>query len=151
MARKHPTEPPPETTPEIPVEATEAVESMEAASDVVQERTEITETALERMAEPETSLAEAIREGAGDAREAAAGFFPAVGKALHKGVYNTFYYATYGVVFGTLVVGRLIPSNNAMGEGVHDGFEAARKAVEARERAAAAAEAAPLDEGLATA
>lgn len=151
MARKHTehTEPTPETTPEIPVESTETVEAMEASSDVVQERTVITETALERTAEPEASLAEAIREGAGDAREAAAGFFPTIGKALHKGVYNTFYYATYGVVFGALVVGRLIPSNNAMGEGVHDGFEAAKKAVEEREHAAAAAEAAPLDEGLA--
>jgi hypothetical protein len=151
MARKHTehTEPTPEAASEASVET---VETLEASSEAVQERTEITETALERTAEPEAGFAEAIREGASDAREAAAGFFPAVGDAIHKGVYNGFYYLTYGVVFGALVVGRLIPSNNAMGEGVRDGYAAAAKAFEEREKAArAAAEAAPPDEGLAAA
>lgn len=144
MARKQSehTEPAPEVAPE----STAAVETV---TEVVQERTEVVETtALERTAEPEAGFSEAFREGANDAREAAASFFPAVGKVIHKGVYNTFYYATYGVVFGALVVGRLIPTNNAMGEGVHDGFEAAKKAFEEREEAA---EAVPLDEGVAMA
>ena len=104
----------------------------------------ITESALQRTAEPEAGLAEAISEGASDARKAAANFLPEVGKVLHTGVYNSFYWLTYGVVFGALVVGRLIPSDNAMGEGVRDGFEAAKKAFEEREEAAA------REEGLAT-
>jgi hypothetical protein len=115
------------------------------------EHTGITETAPEKTAAPAVSLSEAIREGAGDAREAAADFIPAVGSLIHKGVYNGFYYLTYGVVFGSLVVGSLIPSDNAMGEGVRDGIKAARKAFDEREKAARAAEAAPMEEGLASA
>jgi hypothetical protein len=106
----------------------------------------ITETALQRTAEPEGGFSDAVREGAKDAREAVASFFPAVGNAIHKGVYNGFYFVTYGVVFGALTVGRLIPHNNAMGEGVHDGYLAAKKAFE--ESKGATATAAPMDEGL---
>jgi hypothetical protein len=144
------TEAAPEAAPEVPVESTE---TLEASAETVQESVEITQTALERTAEiAPGGFTDAIREGASDAREAVAGFFPAIGNAIHKGVYNGFYYATYGVVFSALVVGRLIPSNNAMGEGVHDGFEAAKKDFAEREAAAQAApEAVPMDEGLAPA
>lgn len=176
MARKHhtgptestaPTAAATESTPEASEETTVAesvaaepagtAETLEAApspaEETVYECAEITETALERTAESAEGLSEAIREGASDAREAAAGFIPAVGGMIHKGVYNGFYYATYGAVFGAMVVGSLIPTNNAMGEGVRDGFKAARRAFEGRERRAAegvsAAEAMPMEEGLA--
>jgi hypothetical protein len=173
MARKHHTEPAEpietitESTPEsveepivaesVVAETVGTAEALEAApspaEETVYERTEITETALERTAEPAEDFSEAIREGASDAREAAAGFIPAVGGMIHKGIYSGFYYATYGAVFGAMVVGSLIPTNNAMGEGVRDGFKAARRAFEGRERRAAegvsAAEAMPMEEGLA--
>ncbi len=147
MARKQPapTEHDAEATPELAtesVEATEAAEIMEA--EAVQQSTEAPQTALERTAAP---FAEAIHEGIGDARAAAASFRG----ILHKGVYNGFYYLTYGVVFGSLVVGSFIPSNNAMGDGVREGFKAARKDFEAKQEAGHSTDAPISEEGLAAA
>jgi hypothetical protein len=172
MARKHHTEPTDltetitEPTPEaidasamtesVAADPVETMEILEAAptEETVYERSEIPETtALERTAEPAEDFSEAIREGASNARVAAAGFIPAVGGMIHKGIYNGFYYTTYGVVFGSMVVGSLIPANNAMGEGVRDGFKAARRAFEGRRQRtaeeASAAEAMSMEEGLA--
>ncbi len=117
--------------------AAESAEAMESVAESV----EAPQTALECTAQPET-IGDAIREGACDARSAVDNLRGAV----RQGVYSGFYYLTYGVVFGALVVGSLIPSNNAMGEGVKAGFKAAQDDFEAQK--AAAAEAAPADEGL---
>jgi hypothetical protein len=126
-----------DAAPDVSVDAQEAIEA------TVVERAE---TTVEATAEGRPALSEAIREGAGDARAAAARVFGSAGQALHKGVYGGFYYLTYGVVFGALAVGRLIPTHSAMGEGVHDGYLAARKAFEEKEagEAAAATEAVPV-------
>jgi len=78
------------------------------------------------------SLARAISEGAVEACHAASNVIPAVGKAVRKTVYSGFYYATYGVVFSSLMIASLIPSDNAMGEGIRDGAEAARKSFDER-------------------
>ncbi|BBL74145.1 hypothetical protein [Methylomagnum ishizawai] len=105
------------------VTVSEAVETPEAAGIMESEAAPAQTTALEVTQAPSEGLSEAIREGASDARAAVVslkGF-------VRKGVYTGFYYATYGVVFGALMVGSLIPSNNAMGEGVRDGFKAAQK------------------------
>jgi hypothetical protein len=128
-----------ETTPE----AETVVESVaaEPAAETIAESVEAPQTALERTAAPET-ITDAIREGACDARSAV----DSLRGMVRQGVYNGFYYLTYGVVFGGLVVGSLIPSNNAMGEGVKAGFKAARDDFETQKTAAA--EAAPADEGL---
>lgn len=56
-----------------------------------------------------------------EAQAAGAGVIPTVGHWIHQGVYSSFYYVTYGVVFGALLIGSWIPSNNAMGDGVRDG------------------------------
>jgi hypothetical protein len=148
MARKQPSpaESNPETTPEAAAEAVETTETT-AASETVQESVEAPQTALEKT-EPAEGFAEAIREGAHDACSAAAGFLPSVGGMIHKGVYHGFYYLTYGVVFSSLVVGSLIPSNNAMGDGVRAGFKAAKDDFEAQKTAAGGPAA---DEGLAPA
>jgi hypothetical protein len=157
MSKKHPKhdEPSTGTTPKAatgtmePLETVEPEAIMEASGETVQESAEVHPTALERTAEPTEGFSEAIREGTEDARAAAAGVIPEVGELIHKGVYNGFYYLTYGIVFGSLVVGSLIPSNNAMSEGVRDGIEAARKDFEGREEAGGhAAEATPSEEGL---
>ncbi len=119
-------------------------ESVDSVS--IQESTEASQATLESTAENAGSLVEAISAGAEAASSAAAGLIPAVGGLIHKGVYNGFYCLSYGVVFGALVVGKLIPSNNAMGDGVRNGFKAAHKDFEAK-HAAIQAEA-PADEGL---
>lgn len=137
--------------------APETVETMAAAETVTTTETTETvmetvaeaapQTALECTAEPESTLSEAIREGSEDARATAANLFPALSGLLYKGVYNSFYVLTYGVVFGSLVVGSLIPSNNAMGDGVRAGFKAAQKDFKAGKEATGA----PSTEGLAAA
>jgi hypothetical protein len=124
----------------------EAPAAAEVVETIVNESETIIHTTIEQAANASTGLSAAIREGADDARQAVTNFFPAVQRVLHKGVYRSFYVLSYGAVFGALTVGRLIPSNNAMGEGVHDGFAAAKK--DFADRKANAAESAVLDKGL---
>lgn len=88
--------------------------------------------------ESSTSVARAISEGAAEAYSAASNVIPALGKAVRKTVYSGFYYATYGVVFSSLVIASMLPSDNAMGEGIHDGTEAARRAFQERQESASA-------------
>lgn len=80
MARKQSHSEPTENA--APEAAAEPVESTEATPEQ--------STALERTAEPAASFTEAVHEGIEDARSAAAGFLPAVGKFVHKGVYSGF-------------------------------------------------------------
>ncbi len=138
MAKKH---------TEHPESHTEAVPEAQGISpDQGEAPAKTPPTVMERAAESAESVTEAVREGADDAREAAAGFIPAVGNFLHKGIYNGFYYLTYGVVFGSLVVGSIIPSNSAVSEGMRDGAQAAKRAFE--HGGETAAEAGPAEEGL---
>lgn len=51
-----------------------------------------------------------------------------------KSVYATAYYLTYGVVFGSLLVAKAVPMNNAMGTGLRDGTQAAQDAFGEREK-----------------
>lgn len=80
---------------------------------------------------------DAVREGATSAKAAAAELLPNLGKLVSKSVYGTFYYASYGVVFGALTVAHLIPTNNLMGAGLRDGAAAARRAFDQQQEAAA--------------
>jgi hypothetical protein len=145
-------------TREVSVETRETLgtaETPETLAERVEEPAEssvMESTAVEIAAEPAEGpegLAGAFREGAEDARAAAEGFVPAVGKLIHDGVYSTFYTLTYGVVFTSLVVGSLIPSDNAMGEGVRDGIKDARQAFEGRQQREDVREAAEAEPGLA--
>lgn len=103
----------------------------------------IDESAPEAEAAPAgNTLVKTITTGAADACSAAANLVPATGKVIRKSIYSGFYYVTYGVVFSSLMIGNLIPSDNAMGEGVHDGAAAARKAFKARQEADSAGAAA---------
>jgi hypothetical protein len=67
------------------------------------------------------ALVEAAKSGASDASRAAQGFFPAVGRTLVKGVHATGYAVGYGTTFPVVLVGRLLPKNNAIGYGCIDG------------------------------
>jgi hypothetical protein len=100
------------------------------------------ETVVVEAEEGSTSLVKAITEGAAGACSAAANIVPATGKVVRKTVYSGFYYVTYGVVFSSLMIGSLIPTNNAMGEGVQDGVSAARKAFKERQDSSAVSAAA---------
>jgi hypothetical protein len=57
---------------------------------------------------------------------------------VSRAVYKAFYGVSYGVVFSSLLVGKLIiPKNSLVESAIHDGAVAARKAVEAEQAAAA--------------
>lgn len=88
--------------------------------------------------------AEGLREGAGDARAAAARLIPAVKQAVSKGVYRTFYGISYGAVYGAMVVANVMPTNNAMGEGLRRGAENAKEAFRKQHAVQAAAEEATI-------
>jgi putative methionine-R-sulfoxide reductase with GAF domain len=90
--------------------------------------TELHETVLD-------NAMEAVKEASADAAEAAAKAPAEIGKFLSKTVYGGFYYLSYGVVFGSLIVGKLIPKNSAMAHGIHDGAIAARDAFKVKEAA----------------
>jgi putative methionine-R-sulfoxide reductase with GAF domain len=100
--------------------------------EIIVEGTKTEEVVVEEAVGTPMGLVRVITEGAADARTAASNATQAAGKAARKTIYSGFYYVTYGVVYSTLFVGSLIPSNNAMGEGVHDGAAAARKDFDAR-------------------
>jgi hypothetical protein len=46
---------------------------------------------------------------------------------IGKAVYTSVYYASYGIVFGALVVSSFIPGRNFLGKAINDGSIAARK------------------------
>ena len=102
---------------------------------MVKKATKTEHPAAETAAEESKSLARVISEGASDACAAATNAFPAAGKALRKSIYTGFYYVTYGVVFSSLAVASLIPTDNAMGEGSRAGAAAARKDFGSRKEA----------------
>lgn len=78
--------------------------------------------------EPEPkSLASVMSKRTADVCSAASNALPFAGAAWRKSVYTGFYYLTYGVVFGSLALASLLPSDTAMSKGIHDGAEAARK------------------------
>lgn len=71
----------------------------------------------------------AVREGATDARAKAQQMAPAATRAISRTVYAACYCVSYGVVFPTMLVCSLVPTNNAFGHGLVDGAHAAQDAV----------------------
>lgn len=102
------------------IEEINAGESTIAKDEIIQESTAF--SPLERNTLPEVTATEK------GATENHAVRLPSLGKLVHKGVYMGFYGATYSMVFGTLMLGSLIPSDSAMGQGMRDGLKAAQDA-----------------------
>ncbi|MFO8153326.1 hypothetical protein [Thioalkalivibrio sp.] len=125
-----------ENSAEAATKAVETEEELKDSSTVLEGAADAVGDAVEASAEAVSGLPAAIRDGASDARRAAAEVLPAIGAMAQKGVYNGFYFGTYGVVFGTLVVSRFVPGNNTVGQGIRDGAVAARQAFETHEHAA---------------
>ncbi|MEJ2061098.1 MAG: hypothetical protein P8Y64_11545 [Gammaproteobacteria bacterium] len=80
--------------------------------------------AVEAEQVPET-ISQAVSEGATAAKQSAAVILPAFGKFLGKTVYGGCYYAAYGVTFAALTAAKIIPMDNAVTHGIHDGAAAA--------------------------
>jgi hypothetical protein len=63
----------------------------------------------------------AARDGAADAREAAARTWAATSLFASRFVYTACYTVSYGVVFPTMLLARAVPRNNAVVRGMIDG------------------------------
>jgi hypothetical protein len=74
---------------------------------------------------------QAARQGAADAKEAAARAWSGGGAFLARAVYNTTYTLSYGLVFPVAFVAQAIPRNNAAVRGLIDGAHAAREHADA--------------------
>jgi hypothetical protein len=72
----------------------------------------------------------AARQGAADARAAAARAWSASGAFLARAVYNTTYTVSYGLVFPAAFVAQAIPRDNAAVRGLIEGAEAASRRVD---------------------
>ncbi len=70
------------------------------------------------------AVVEAARAGAGDARAAAEGAVPSIGKAIGTGVHAAGFAIGYSVTFPAVLVARLVPRNNPISYGLADGGRA---------------------------
>ncbi len=107
--------------------AKEAVAVETAAMTAIESPAPVTKTA---------GIVDAMLRGAKDATEAVGEFIPETGKYLTQGLYQASYYAAYGVVFGAVAIGRLVPLPKPLALGLHDGAQAALGAFEKGHEAA---------------
>jgi hypothetical protein len=87
----------------------------------------------EPLATPEGALhlaTRAARDGAADAREAAARTWEATSLFVSRFVYTTCYTVSYGVVFPTALLARSVPRENPAVRGLVDGARAAVQHIE---------------------
>jgi hypothetical protein len=106
----------------------------------------LTQAAEEAGAEVMASVAEP--ESVGTEEGPSPSVFPAIGEYVSKAVYGAFYYVSYGVVFGSLIVAHFIPMDNAMGRGIKDGAVNAENAFRKSAEAAGASETLVADTGI---
>jgi hypothetical protein len=78
------------------------------------------------------TTAEGIEEEVAPSREDVGEFLPMLRETLSKAVYTTCYSISYGVVFGGLVIGSLLPKGSLIHKGVCDGAESAARAFRER-------------------
>ncbi len=75
-------------------------------------------------------VSRAMKDGAADAREAAARTWDSTSLFMRRFVYTTCYTVSYGVVFPSLLIARAVPRNNAAVRGLIDGAHAAKDKVD---------------------
>ena len=74
---------------------------------------------------PLSTARRAMVDGASDARQRVAELVPATGALLSQTLYGGCYCVSYGVVFPTVLLASLLPTNNILGKGFSDGANAA--------------------------
>jgi hypothetical protein len=86
----------------------------------------MSDTVAATPADPVFDLAaRGVRQGASDAREAAARTWDATSLFVSRFVYTTCYTVSYGVVFPTALLARSVPRENVLVRGLVDGARAA--------------------------
>jgi hypothetical protein len=81
---------------------------------------------LKTVADALEAAVQAAKDGASNAREAAAGFLPESGSFLSQIAYKACYAVSYGLVFPSVLIAQSIPHNNALVHGLIDGAHAAK-------------------------
>lgn len=71
------------------------------------------------------TASDALRSGMSDAQKSAERFWPQVGCALSKGIFNIGYGLGYGFTFPSVLVARVIPQENPVVWGFIDGARVA--------------------------
>ncbi|NCX99175.1 MAG: hypothetical protein EBX35_11540 [Planctomycetia bacterium] len=70
------------------------------------------------------AIVAAARAGAGDARAAAEGAVPSIGKAIGRGFHAAGFAIGYSFTFPAVLVARIVPQNNPIAYGLADGGRA---------------------------
>jgi hypothetical protein len=81
---------------------------------------------LKTVADALEAAVQAAKDGATNAKEAAAGFLPESGNVLTQMTYKACYAISYGLVFPSVLLAQSIPKNNAFVHGLIDGAHAAK-------------------------
>jgi hypothetical protein len=81
---------------------------------------------LKTVADALEAAVQAAKDGASNAREAAAGMLPESGSVLSQIAYKTCYAISYGLVFPSALIAQAVPKDNALVHGLIDGAHAAR-------------------------
>jgi hypothetical protein len=91
-----------------------------------EEETVGTNDPLKTVADALEAAVQAAKDGASNAREAAANFLPESGNILSQWTYRACYAISYGLVFPSVLIAQSIPQNNAFVHGLIDGAHAAK-------------------------
>ena len=146
-----------ETHPEVASEGTPESANQETVTVVETESTEailhqaeavmpnVTPASEEAVVEVMESKAETEITTGSESTFSIAQVLPAMSEQTSKAVYGAFYYASYGVVFSTLLVARMMPMDNLIGRAVRKGASDAKLAIEKSEEARNVQEQTPTD------
>ena len=85
----------------------------------------LTLVAVETVTETTGNIVDAVREGFESGARAADSLWSGVRHAASDALYGGAYFAAYGVTFGVLFVGHLIPRDSSLGRGLRDGAKRA--------------------------
>jgi len=92
----------------------------------------IVENITESVKKPNIALV-GVKKGATAAKHAAAKIASAPSKAFDSALYGTCYGISYGVVFTSLVIQKMLPTNGLVTKGFHDGAKVAHKDFKTRQ------------------
>ena len=81
---------------------------------------------LKTVADALEAAVQAAKDGASNARDAAAEMLPESGNILSQIAYKTCYAISYGLVFPSVLIAQSVPQNNALVHGLIDGAHAAK-------------------------
>ena len=84
------------------------------------------EIVTETVKKPRTALV-GVKKGAIAAKQAASKIATAPARVFDSALYGACYGISYGAVFSSLVIVKMLPANSLVTKGFHDGAEVARK------------------------